>query len=292
MEFKAERLIAVIGAILLALACLGPSIALADSTVGNAWFGVMQNFETGSTTQNPEPTDVAGEEPQAEPSKPTRRYVTSLIGDSHAANNATRAALSERLNDPGAFGSAMAGPSDLRYHSLGGGRIAAVRDYVSDGGFGSREGADFVLLMAGTNDLVWLRNTGADVDSTIDRMVADFKDLVNKIDDLRFEGRPRIVVAATIPTTDARMNEWAMRFNERLLNELENVDLFLENLWYALWDESAGVARSDLMRDYIHPNDTGAFILGQEWFEGMKALFDGSIADSNPYIHKMPGYLK
>ena len=111
----------------------------------------------------------------------------------------------------------------------------------------------YSLIMIGTNDMVHSYN--------IDGSVGAVQTMVNYMS----RGSDRIIVAYILPSLSVGETEWAMQYNQRLQERLSGVDYFMKAHWDEFYNSDTGTARGELMRDRLHPNDTGADIIAANY---------------------------
>ncbi len=108
---------------------------------------------------------------------------------------------------------------------------------------------DYTLILAGTNDMVH----GYSVDGAVGAMQA----MVN----MMRRGSSRVIVSLIIPSLSGGETDWAKQYNQRMQERLGGVDYFIKGNWDEFYNPDTGTARGELMRDRLHPNDTGAEII-------------------------------
>jgi lysophospholipase L1-like esterase len=217
-------------------------------------------------------------------------YLCSVVGDSHTANTYTQSILNQRFQEDYAFRS-IDGITQVNYHDWSGQRTSAIADaVVNSGRYGAAEGADFVIIMCGTNNVDYDRWLSAE--ELADIMVNDYQRIIDSVlgDNYDVDVRPRIIVSGILPFLDSSLTEKAEYINDALRTRLDKYDVFTNANWYDLVESTQEYANPDLFRDNKHPNDLGAYIVAENWFEGVDALFDYRRIIDNPYIYRGPWY--
>lgn len=207
-------------------------------------------------------------------------YKISCIGDSLTENSYTRYL-------PGILSNNVSWSFDLYDNGRGGYTTLQILSEMQTQGW-MRQGPDFVLIMAGTNNMVHGQTTDPDV---LARAVGN--DLQNIVDVASYPnspGRPRIIVSGIPPSTNGKINARVGVYNTWLRNNLSNVDVFTDANWHDFWN--VNTANTDLMQDYLHPTDQGYEMMAQNFFEAIEAVWNEGLIDENPYLHKMPDYGK
>lgn len=152
------------------------------------------------------------------------------------------------------------------------------------------QGADIVLIMVGTNDVV--QGSNKDLTSYTNSVVAWVQRIVDYYTFDNSESRPKIIVSAIPPSTDSGFTTRADYYNKELENALKGygVDIFMTSNWYEFLDTNTGSAKSSMYSDYLHPTQDGYYAMAENFFDAIRALFDSSYFKNDSYLHKMPDY--
>jgi lysophospholipase L1-like esterase len=218
-------------------------------------------------------------------------HLVSAIGDDLTEAMYMQDVLRERLGHPLGF-SSPATESKLSAHGMSGSYIGNIQDQVISQNWGDGEGAEYVLVMAGLNDMVWGQQNGADPAGHAAEVVSQVQGIINEASggDPNNPNRPRVIVSALPPSQDAGLNQHIQAYNQALASSLIGADLFIETNWYDIVDGQSGLAQGGLMTDFMLPNGDGYYRIAENWFEALGALRDPGIADNNPYIHRQSSY--
>lgn len=212
------------------------------------------------------------------------RFKLSTIGDSLTHNTHLQAVLSDRLNSPNYAFRSIPARTSIANHAQDGQGTAGILNAVISGNWGAGEGASFVTIMAGTNDI----DHGVDVTVMRDNVQAMIDSLLGS--DYTQGVRPSIIVAAMPPYENTEQSARAKEYNDLLRTTLDKVDIFTDATFYDLYNESTGGAVQDFMQDNKHPNDDGAYRLAEDWFKAIDALYDPTRIETDPHIYKMNWY--
>jgi lysophospholipase L1-like esterase len=127
-----------------------------------------------------------------------------------------------------------------------------LRDEMSAGGWWGRS-PTYTFIMAGTNDMVH----GYSIDGSVRAM--------QYMVDMMRRGSDRIVVALIIPSLASSETDWAREYNQRLQERLSGVDYFMKTNWEDFYNSDTNSANGDLMRDRLHPNETGSDMIADNY---------------------------
>lgn len=207
-------------------------------------------------------------------------YIFSCIGDSLTENNYTRFL-------PGIFDANASYQYTLYDNGRGGYTTSMILSEMQSQNWMS-QGPDFVLIMAGTNNMVHGQTTDPDVLAA--QVGRELQQIVDIASYPNSPGRPRIIVSAIPPSTNGKINARAGVYNWWLRNNLHDVDIFTDANWHDFWNGTS--ANTDLMANYLHPTDEGYQMMAQNFYDAVDAVFNESLIDQNPYLHKMADYGK
>lgn len=152
------------------------------------------------------------------------------------------------------------------------------------------QGADIVLIMVGTNDMV--HGGDKDLTSYTNSVIASVQKIVDYYTFDNSESRPKVIVSAVPPSTDSGISSRADYYNKELENALKGygVDIFITSNWYEFLDTNTGTAKSSMYSDYLHPTQDGYYAMAENFFDAIRALFQPDYFKSDSYLHKMPDY--
>ncbi len=157
-------------------------------------------------------------------------------------------------------------PVDQQHHEGHSGyQIGALQDNLRNWAGPTGSPADIVLLMAGTNDIVFNNETDwGNVGSRLSRLISS---IVNK--DTGLLPKSRLIVAQLTPVTNAA---WATReaaYNQTVAQVVSEHVKLGENV--RLVDMHAAVSVADLFTDGEHPSDAGYKKMAKAWFDAIVA---------------------
>jgi lysophospholipase L1-like esterase len=243
-------------------------------------------------TRNPEYGPEDETEPEDDYSPPddynggtsSGEYLVSTIGDSYMDNSHIRGVFSDRLQGDYAFRS-IPGTSTVNFHGYAGQRLGSIYSRANGDNVGYSEGADFVLIQGGTNDINLDRDVG--LDELVDRMIDDLQRIIDIVYDGNYDPntRPAIIVSAIPPMLDPSLTDKSQALAERIINSLDKVDIFTTANFWELYDAGSDAANSIYMQDNIHTNDDGSYRVAENWFEAIDALYDPTRIENDPYIY-------
>jgi lysophospholipase L1-like esterase len=152
------------------------------------------------------------------------------------------------------------------------------------------QGADIVLIMAGTNDLVQAGNK--DPQSYINSVVSAVQRIVDYYTFDNSDSRPKVIVSAIPPSTNSGITSLASTYNKELENALKGygVDIFMTSNWVDFLDTSTGTAKSSMYSDYLHPTQDGYYAMAENFFDAIRALYNPDYFKTDTTLHKMPDY--
>ena len=156
----------------------------------------------------------------------------------------------------------------LADHGMGGQKTVTINDAMVSEGWLNGD-PDFVLILSGTNNVLHGYFEGGNLDDIAGATLREMQMLVNNA---RRSTHRKIIVAVMPPTLDRGLTEWVDYVNRRYVNELTGVDAFVQGTWKDFYDENTGTATSALMRDRLHPNLAGNWILSRDWFRAIRVL--------------------
>lgn len=221
------------------------------------------------------------------------RFLCSAIGDSLTDSSPLQSIFYSRLNDPGysAFRS-IPGGTQVNFHGNPGGTTGSILPATQSHDWGAGEGANFVVIMVGTNDLDY--NQGDAIEDLAAAMVSNVQAIVDSalggVSDPNL--RPAIIVSGVPAYLDATLTSRAKYYNEQLRTKLDRVDIFTDGAWWDLYDSGTGTAYGWLMDDYKHPNGDGFYRIAEDWFKGVDALYNSDRIGSDSHIYRMPWYFE
>lgn len=220
------------------------------------------------------------------------RFLCSAIGDSLTDSPQLQGVFYSRLNDPGYSFRSIPGGTRVSFHGNPGGTTGSILPLVQGNDWGAGEGANFVVIMVGTNDLDY--NQGDAIEDLAAAMVSNVQAMVDSalggISDPN--QRPAIIVSGVPAYLDANLTARAKYYNEQLRTKLDRVDIFTDGAWWDLYDSGTGAAASWLMEDFKHPNGDGFYRIAEDWFKGVDALYNASRIGSDSHIYRMPWYFQ
>jgi lysophospholipase L1-like esterase len=216
-------------------------------------------------------------------------WVVSCLGDSitegipySGTENTYPARLQVTLDT--AYGS---GSYEVINHGVGGWRADQVRDHTQ--GWMEQDNPDYVLLLAGGNDLAQEANP-FNVLQVIAQTVAEVQEIVNivKAHTNPDGSHPQIIVSAMIPTQDVWESLALSWYNNSLASDLTGVDLWFTDNWDDFYDSSTGKAKPSLMADNVHPNVSGYIMMAENWFEGLNSLIGPTAVTLSSFSARSP----
>lgn len=169
--------------------------------------------------------------------------------------------------------------------------FTAQRVYTYSANHGwKNQGADIVLIMVGTNDMV--QGANKNQQSYTDYVVTYTQKIVDYYTFNNSDSRPKVIVSAIPPSTDYGISSRADFYNKELENALQGygVDIFITSNWYEFLDTSTGTAKSSMYSDYLHPTQDGYYAMAENFFDAIRALFQPEYFKNDSYLHKMPDY--
>jgi len=167
---------------------------------------------------------------------------------------------------------------DIQDHGRGGYKIEPIQSEMESQNWLSWN-PDIVLIMAGTNNV--LHGYFDDPDTSLEDMSwATMRAMQRLVDSVRARCNAKIILAAMPPSTDKGLTEWLDYTNRRFATEVQGIDVFVYDTWNDYYDSDSGTAVSALMRDRLHPNLVGNWILAQNWFEAIRLLIQAPESSS------------
>lgn len=218
------------------------------------------------------------------------QFICSSIGDSLTENHQPQGIFYSRLNDPGFTFRSIPGYTQVYNHGLPGGTTASILSRTESRDYGAGEGANFVVIMAGTNDIDY--NRGDSKEDLANALVSNVQAIVDSVlggisDPTR---RPAVIVSGIPPYLDADLTAKAKYYNEQLRARLDRVDIFTDANFWDLYNAGSGTAEGSLMSDFKHPNEDGFYRVGENWFEAVDALYNETRINTNNHIYKGSWY--
>ncbi len=199
-------------------------------------------------------------------------YKISCIGDS-ITEGTYPSKLAEMLGQylPGEYS------FDLQDHGRGGYKIEEIQDEMeSQNWLGWNP--DIVLLLAGTNNVL---HGYFDSPAPLENISwATTRAMQHLVDSIRSRCNAKIILAAMPPSLDKGLTEWIEYTNGRFATEVQGIDVFIYDTWNDYYDSGSATALSSLMRDRLHPNLVGNWILAQDWFEAIRMLIQAPESSS------------
>ncbi len=167
---------------------------------------------------------------------------------------------------------------EIQDHGRGGYKIEPIQAEMESEGWLNWK-PDIVLIMAGTNNV--LHGYFDDPDTSLEDMswatTLAMQRLVNSV---RARCDAKIILAAMPPSLDKGLTEWLDYTNRRFATEVQGIDVFVYDSWNDYYDSDSGTATSALMRDRLHPNLVGNWIMAQNWFEAIRLLIQAPESSS------------
>lgn len=220
-----------------------------------------------------------------------KRFTLSAIGDSLTDNNVLKDVLYDRLNNADFPFRSIPGGTTIRRHPTNGGTTDSILGRVWSGNWGAGEGADFVLIMAGTNDLDYY---GGDATQLATTMVSNVQEMVYSVLGGQTDPatRPAVIVMGIPCYLDQELTSRAKIYNNLLRSSLQHVDIVSDANWYDLYDANTGAAQDWLMDDFKHPNNDGMYRVAENWFEAIDALYNPTRISDDSHIFKGDWYFQ
>ncbi len=217
-------------------------------------------------------------------------YLCSTIGDSLTDSNQLQGIFYSRLNDPGFVYRSIPGGTQVVRHGMPGGTTGSILPVVRSEDWGAGEGANFVMIMAGTNDLDY--NQGDKIEDLAAAMVSNIQAMVDDVLGGNHDPavRPSVIVSGVPAFLDPTLTARAKYYNNLLRTSLKRVDVFTDAAWWDLYDSSTGAASRDLMDDLKHPNGDGFYRIAEDWFEGVDAMYNPKRFSAENHLYKGDWY--
>ncbi|MBI5523578.1 MAG: SGNH/GDSL hydrolase family protein [Desulfarculus sp.] len=221
-----------------------------------------------------------------------KRFTASAIGDSLTANSVLRNVFYDRLNNSEFTYRSIPGGTEVLNHGLPGGTTASIFNSAWAGDWGAGEGANFVVIMAGTNDIDY--NRGDDINALANAMVANVQDLVYSVLGGQTDpnSRPSVIVMGIPCYIDADRTARAKVYNDKLRSSLKHIEIFSDANWYDTYDANDKTALYSLMEDDKHPNDDGMYRIAENWFEAVDALYNPKRISADNHVYKGDWYVQ
>lgn len=221
-----------------------------------------------------------------------KRFTASAIGDSLTANSVLRNVFYDRLNNSEFTFRSIPGGTEVLNHGLPGGTTGSILDAVWARDYGYGEGANFVVIMAGTNDIDYSRHDN--INDLATAMVANVQEMVYSVLGGQSDRntRPAVIVMGIPPYTDPDWTARAKVYNDLLRTSLKHIDVFSDANWYDLYDGNAKTALGSLMEDEKHPNDDGMYRIAENWFEAVDALYNPNRISAANHVYKGDWYVQ
>ncbi|MFH1033498.1 MAG: SGNH/GDSL hydrolase family protein [Pseudomonadota bacterium] len=220
------------------------------------------------------------------------RFTASTIGDSLTDNSVLQNVFFDRLNNSEFTYRSIPGGTNVIRHGMPGGTTGSILDAVENRDWGYGEGANFVVIMAGTNDIDYNRHDNiADLAAA---MVSNVQAIVDNILGGQSDAntRPAVVVMGIPCYLDTDWTERAKTYNNLLRSSLKHIDIFSDANWYDLYDSNSKTASGSLMEDIKHPNGDGFYRIAENWFEAVDALYDPKRISANNHVYKGDWYFQ
>ena len=155
---------------------------------------------------------------------------------------------------------------EVSNRGVGGYRADQIYSDLVSEGWMAEDDPDFVLLMAGGNDL----SQGQSIASTVN----DMQNIVDHVKSYTNQtgATPKIIVSAMIPNNISVPfgAAYVALYNSSLESSLTSVDLWFETNWDDFFDSGGtGGAKVEYMYDTIHPNVTGYEVMAENWKEAL-----------------------
>ena len=220
------------------------------------------------------------------------RYMLSAIGDSLTDNGTLHGVFYERLNDPGFAFRSIPGSTGVYWHGLPGAETGDILNNVRSRDLGAGEGVDFVVIMAGTNDIDY--SGGEPIETLAKAMVSNMQAIVDDVLGGNHDPnvRPAVIVSGMPPYLDPTQTARAKYYNELLRSTLKRVDVITDASWWDLYNAGTGTAEGWMMDDNKHPNQHGMYRIAENWFEGVDALFNPTRFSAANHLYKGDWYFQ
>ena len=212
-------------------------------------------------------------------------FTISNIGDSYQANTDIQTTYTSRLTDPDYEYRSIPNYTTPTFHDFSGQRLGGILSGVQSQNLGAQEGVDFVLIQGGTNDINLDRSV--DLDTLVNRMIYDIQRIIDEV----LNGvsdpneRPAIIVSAIPPMLDGSLTDKSEALMERLITSLDKVDIITTANFWDLYNADTDTANGDYMKDNIHTNADGSYMVAENWFEAVDALYNPYRIANDPYIY-------
>jgi lysophospholipase L1-like esterase len=218
------------------------------------------------------------------------RFTASTIGDSLTDNSVLQNVFFDRLNNSEFIYRSIPGGTNVIRHGMPGGTTGSILDAVENRDWGYGEGANFVVIMAGTNDIDYNRHDN--ISDLAPAMVSNVQAIVDNILGGQSDpnNRPAVIVMGIPCYTDADWTARAKTYNDLLRSSLKHIDIFSDANWYDLYDSNSKTALGSLMEDVKHPNDDGFYRIAENWFEAVDALYDPKRISAANHVYKGDWY--
>jgi lysophospholipase L1-like esterase len=157
-------------------------------------------------------------------------------------------------------------PPDQQHHEGHSGyQIGALQDNLKNWAGPTGSPADIVLLMAGTNDIVFNNDTDwANVGTRLSKLISS---IVAK--DTGLLPKARLIVAQLTPVTNTTWAAREVTYNQTVAQVVADHVKLGEDV--RLVDMHAAVAVADLFTDGEHPADAGYKKMAKAWFDAITA---------------------
>lgn len=220
------------------------------------------------------------------------RYTASTIGDSLTTSSVLQNVFFDRLNNSEFTYRSIPGGTSVLKHGLPGGTTGSILEAVWARDWGYGEGANFVVIMAGTNDIDYNRHDN--INDLANAMLANVQEMVYSVLGGQSDpnNRPAVIVMGIPPFGDSDWTARAKVYNDLLHSSLKHVDIFSDANWYDLYDSNSKTAMGSLMEDEKHPNDDGMYRIAENWFEAVDALYNPNRISADNHVYKGDWYVQ
>ena len=220
------------------------------------------------------------------------RFLASAIGDSLTDNGVLHNIFTDRANNSDFVFRSIPGGTEVNWHGLPGGTTGSILDATVSHDWGAGEGANFVIIMAGTNDIDYSRHD--DIKDLAPAMVSNVQAIVDSVLGGQTDpnSRPAVIVMGIPCYLDSDWTAKAKTYNDLLRSSLKHVDIFSDANWYDLYDSGTKAASTSFMEDIKHPNGDGFYRIAENWFEAMDALYDPKRISAENHVYKGDWYFQ
>lgn len=221
------------------------------------------------------------------------RYTVSTIGDSLTTSDRLQSVLYDRLNNPNFTFRSIPGNTQVLEHGMPGGTTGSILAAAQSRDLGYGEDANFVIIMADTNDIDYSRHDN--IQDLATAMVSNIQAMVDSVLGGQTDPstRPAVIVMGIPCYTDSDWTSRAKVYKDMLHSSLKHIDVFSDANWYDLYDSGSKAANTSFMEDVKHPNGDGYYRIAENWFEGVDALFNPArFSQKDSHLYKGDWYFQ